>query len=50
MDAKEKWEIHDPKLPQIHGAQTGNGMEQRRTGAPVPQSLQSLAAEQNLSI
>lgn len=50
MEEKEKWEIRDPKLPQINGGTPGNVMENRRLGAPLPRDLSGAAAQQNLSM
>lgn len=31
-------ELHDPKLPVIHGGATGNRAEQRAHPSPIPQN------------
>ena len=50
MEDKETWEIRDPKLPQINAGTPGNGMENRRMGAPLPRDLANAAQQQNLSM
>lgn len=31
-------DLHDPKLPSVHGQQSGNRAEQRVCPAPIPQN------------
>ena len=35
---REHGELHDPKLPSVHGQQSGNRAEQRVCPAPIPQN------------
>ena len=42
-------EIRDPKLPAVRAGQTGNIMEARRRGAPLPGDLPDSLARQGAS-
>ena len=48
MEERPGLEIRDPELPAINAGRTGNGMEERRRGAPLPESLPDADRKQQL--
>lgn len=47
MEEARNGALHDPKLPAIHAAAKGNGMEQHRRSAPLPADLADVLAQRN---